>query len=155
MYPQLLFFHSLFRWLLLAGLLYSLYRASRGYRGKLPFTKTDNAVRHWTATLSHIQLMLGMVLYFTSPVTGYFLKHSREAFRNNPDATFFGAIHITLMTVAVFVITIGSALAKRQENDTDKFRTWLVWFAVAILIIFLAVPWPFSPLATRPWWREF
>lgn len=151
MYPQLLFFHSVFRWLVLAALVYSVYRAARGYRAKLAFTKTDNSLRHWTATLAHIQLMLGLVLYFTSPVTGYFLKHTKDAL-DNPDTTFFGIIHITLMVVSVLILTIGSALAKRQENDTDKFRTWLIWFSVALLVIFIAIPWPFSPLANRPYW---
>ena len=152
MYPYLIFFHSCFRWLVLAGLLTSIYRAYSGYTGHKPFTRTDNSVRHWTATLTHIQLMLGLVLYFTSPVTQYFLKNTKEALQIR-DITFFGLIHISVMVVSVLLVTVGSAMAKRQETDRDKFRTMLIWYGVALLLIFVAIPWPFSPLANRPYFR--
>ena len=62
----LLFLHSVFRWLVLAGLVYAIYRAIKGYLYKLPFTKADDAARHWAATIAHMQLTLGIVLYTQS-----------------------------------------------------------------------------------------
>jgi hypothetical protein len=59
------------------------------------------------------------------------------------------------MFVAIVLITIGSAKAKRKSNDTQKFKTMLIWFSIALLIIFIAIPWPFSPLANRPYIRTF
>jgi cbb3-type cytochrome oxidase subunit 3 len=29
----------------------------------------------------------------------------------------------------------------------------LVWFTIALIIIFIAIPWPFSPFANRPYFR--
>ncbi|QEC40187.1 hypothetical protein [Pseudobacter ginsenosidimutans] len=149
MYAFLLTAHSLVRWALLFFLLYAIYRSYAGYfRNKL-FSKADNAVRHWTATLSHIQLMIGMVLYFKSPlVKSYWNNRMEQALPK--DFTFFSLIHITLMFAAVIVLTVGSAMAKRQSHDHQKFRTMLVWFIFALVIIFIAIPWPFSPLAKRP-----
>jgi len=57
------------------------------------------------------------------------------------------------MLTAIVIITIGSALAKRKKTDKEKFKTMLVWFSAALLIIFIAIPWPFSPLANRPYIR--
>jgi len=154
MYSTLLFFHSIFRWLVLASLLYALCRAYTGYTSNKSFTKTDDSIRHWTATISHIQLTIGFTLYFISPIVKYFLAQKKEAIQQL-DMAFFGIIHISLMLIAVVVITIGSASAKRQPTDKAKFKTMILWFSVALLIIFVAIPWPFSPLANRPYFRAF
>ncbi len=154
MYIYLLSIHSVVRWLVLAALLYSVYRAWRGYRGGLTFSAADNSLRHWTATLAHIQLLIGFTLYFSSPLVQYFLSDTKNAVKQ-PELLFFGILHIGLMFVSVLVLTIGSALAKRRESDRDKYRTMLFWFSAALFVIFMAIPWPFSPLASRPWLRTF
>lgn len=149
MYQILLYLHSLFRWLVLLSLVYSIYRAWRGYALRRTFTGKDNSIRHWTATIAHIQLILGTVLYFKSPFTRAPLKHTLQSM----DLSFFSIIHALLMITAIVLITIGSALSKRKPTDQEKFRTMLVWFTIALLIILLAIPWPFSPFAHRPYFR--
>jgi hypothetical protein len=152
MYQTLTFYHNIIRWFVLASLLYALFRAFKGYISKSAFSKTDNAVRHWTATIAHIQLVIGMVLYFQSPVIKYFLGNFKEAVRTL-DVVFFGLIHSTLMLTAIVLITIGSAIAKRKQTDRQKFRSMLFWYTLALIIIFIAIPWPFSPLVKRPYFR--
>jgi hypothetical protein len=152
MYAKLIILHSYFRWLVLASLLLAIYRAYKGHVSKSTFSKTDNAARHWTATIAHIQLLIGMVLYFRSPVVKYFWGDFRESI-GNLDSAFFGLIHMLLMLAAIVLITIGSAMAKRKESDREKFKTMLIWFSIALMIIFIAIPWPFSPLANRPYFR--
>ena len=152
MYQTLLICHSFLRWLVLISLLYSIYRAYKGYSLKLLFSKTDNSVRHWTATIAHIQLILGILIYVQSPIVKYFWKNFSEGIQN-PETVFFGLLHIFLMLAAIVLITIGSALAKRKKADNDKFKIMLLWFSIALFIIFIAIPWPFSPLVNRPYFR--
>ena len=152
MYQILTFYHNFMRWLVLASLLFAIYRAYKGYFSKATFSKIDNAVRHWTATIAHVQLMIGMVLYFQSPIIKYFMANFKEAIKTF-DLLFFGLIHGSLMLTAIVIITIGSAKAKRKPNDNEKFKTMLIWFSFALIIIFIAIPWPFSPLANRPYYR--
>ena len=154
MYATLLVIHSLFRWLVVGSLLVAIFRAAMGYFQKSSFSKSDNALRHWTATLAHLQLVLGILLYIKSPIIRYFWANFGEA-NAQPEMQFFGLIHFTLMFTAVVVITIGSALAKRQLTDAAKYRTMLLWFSAAFILIFIAIPWPFSPLANRPLFRPF
>ena len=148
MYPFLLFLHSLFRWIVLVGLLAAIIRAGRGMLTGAHFSRGDNRLRHWTATIVHIQFMVGMVLYLQSPVVRFFWK--RVSGLASLDLLFYPVLHALLMLSAVVVVTIGSAKAKRQPSSRQKFRTMLIWFFVALLIILIAVPWPFSPLAQRP-----
>ncbi|TPD66866.1 hypothetical protein [Flavobacterium microcysteis] len=152
MYQTLTFLHSTLRWFVLISLVISLYKAYRGYSQKTTFTKTDNAIRHWTATIAHLQLMVGITLYFQSPIIKYFLKNFSTA-KENFDLLFFGLIHSTLMLIAIVIVTIGSALSKRKTLDNEKFKTMLVWYGLALLLIFVAIPWPFSPFANRPYFR--
>ncbi len=152
MYHTLLVLHSIFRWFVLASLIYAIFRAYTGYSRKTVFTNRDDAVRHWTATLAHLQLVIGIILYSQSPVVKYFLSNFKEGIKNL-DALFFGLIHIALMLAAIITLTVGSALAKRRQTDNDKFKTMLIWFTVTLIIILIAIPWPFSPLANRPYFR--
>lgn len=154
MFSNLLFFHSIVRWLLLIALVYSIVKAYKGYTSNLIFSKADNAFRHWTATIAHIQLMIGITLFTKSEIVKYFWKNFSEA-SQHLDTLFFGLIHILLMIISVVILTIGSALAKRKMTDKDKFKTMFTWFSIALIIIFIAIPWPFSPLANRPYFRHF
>ena len=154
MHSTLLLVHSWSRWLVLGFLLYAIYRASIGYFKNVLFTKADDSVRHWTATVAHIQLMLGIIVFTNSPVAkGYWV--SGRALLQDFDTTFFGLIHSIMMLTSVVILTIGSALAKRTTADRDKFRIMFLWFSVALLIIFIAIPWPFSPFSNRPYLRTF
>ena len=146
MYSFLLPVHSVFRWAVIISLVYAIYISARGYLKKLGFTKSCNAVRHWTATIAHIQLITGILLYTKSP----FVKQFFATNSNSDETLFFGIIHIVLMLLAIVFITIGSAKAKRQETDLAKFKIMLIWFSLGALLILLAIPWPFSPLANRP-----
>ncbi|MCD8540678.1 MAG: DUF3817 domain-containing protein [Leadbetterella sp.] len=98
--------------------------------------------------MAHIQLMTGMVLYTQSPVVKYFWKETGDAVRQR-ELTFYGLIHLILMLTAITVLTIGSASAKRKATDKEKFKTMWVWFSIALLLIFMAVPWPFFPLVRQ------
>jgi hypothetical protein len=152
MHQSLLTAHSIFRWIVLIALLYSIYRAWQGQRKFLPFTKTDNSLRHWTATIAHIQLLIGIILYTQSPVAKAMMSEIKNGWS---DPVFFGLVHISLMLLAIIFITIGSAKAKRAALDTDKFKIMLTYFSIGLCIIFIAIPWPFSPLAQRPYLRHF
>lgn len=152
MYSTLIFLHSLTRWLVVISLTYALYRGYTGFKFQKTFTKTDNAVRHWTATIAHIQLVIGILVYTQSPSIKYFRKHTREALQNW-DVTFYSLVHALVMLLAIVLLTIGSAKAKRMPADREKFKTMLLWFFIAFMLIFIAIPWPFSPLSNRPFFR--
>jgi hypothetical protein len=154
MYQALLILHSLVRWLVLISLLVAIVRAYRGWLGNKPFLKADNTARMVAATSAHIQLVIGICLYFISPVVRYFLNYFKEAVHQR-EIRFFGMEHITMMVIAIVLLTIGSAKTKRKTSDQQKFKTMAIWFTIALLIIFSSIPWHFSPLTSRPYFRWF
>lgn len=154
MFATLLALHSLVRWLVLTVLVLAIFRAYRGWRLQLRFTRFDNAVRIWVTTIAHVQLLLGLSLYCISPMVRYFLNYFSEAVHHR-EARFFGMEHIFMMLMGIIVLTIGSAKAKRREEDNASFKTMAIWFTIALLITISSVPWAFSPLTSRPSFRPF
>jgi hypothetical protein len=154
MYQALLILHSINRWLVLISLIYTICICWRGYQSSKVFSGSANTVRHLTATISHMQLLIGLYLYMISPIVRFNAVEG-EFPGVVSEQTFFRLVHISLMIISVLLITIGSARAKRVAEDRLKFRIILVWYSIALLIILIAIPWPFSPLASRPYFRSF
>jgi hypothetical protein len=97
-------------------------------------------------------LVLGLWLYFISPVISYFLHHFKAAVHQR-EVRFFGMEHSSMMLLAIIFITIGSAMVKRAKTDAAKFKTATIWHSLALVIIMLNVPWGFSPIVSRPYFR--
>ena len=154
MYAFILALHSLIRWFVLASLLFALYRAYAGWLGNKVYSKFDDRVRVITATIAHIQLTVGLWLYFISPIANYFISHFKEAVHER-QIRFFGMEHVTMMLIGITLITIASAKAKRKTTDQDKFKTMAIWLTIALLVILSSIPWSFSPLISRPLFRAF
>lgn len=154
MYLTLLTLHSWGRWLVLTSLILAIFRGYKGWFSGKPFSTLDNNVRHWTATIAHIQLLLGIWLYFISPVIDYFLHHYKVAVHQR-EIRFFGMEHSLVMLISIIIITIGSAKAKRKKTDLEKFKTMAIWYTIGLFLILTSVPWAFSPLVSRPYFRFF
>ena len=147
MYTTFLAFHSVFRWLVLISLLAAIIVNAQGYVRHRIYSRTDRLTRVIVGAISHTQLLIGFTLYFVlSPVTQSFLKNGANG---NTQVLFFGLYHIAMMFLAVVVVTIGGSVAKRAETDRGKFKSTTIYFAVALCLILLAIPW------FRPYLRGF
>jgi hypothetical protein len=153
MYLTLLPLHSLLRWFVLLSLLFAMYRAYRGWLLNKSYTKFDDRIRMIAAIFAHIQLVVGLWLYFVSPIVNYFLHNYKTAVHER-EIRFFGMEHITIMLTAIVFITIGSAKGRRKTQDREKFKTMAIWFTIALLLILTSIPWSFSPMVHRPLFRE-
>ena len=154
MYQFLLSFHSLFRWLVLIFLLIAIFRAYRGRIRKLSFTSFDSKVMNATVKVVQLQFTIGILLYCISPIVRYFLFNFKEAVHIR-DIRFFGMEHITVMILAVGIISIGSEEVKKATGDYTRFKIMSTWFTIGLILILSSIPWSFSPLISRPNLRLF
>jgi hypothetical protein len=154
MYALLLALHSLVRWLVLLSLLLAIVRAYHGWFTGRKFSKTDHRVRVAAVTIAHTQVFIGIWLYIISPLVAVFMQHFKQMVHDR-HIRFFGMEHITMMLIAIILLTIGSAKTKRKSTDTQQFKCMAIWFTIALLIIFLSIPWSFSPFTSRPLFRSF
>lgn len=153
MYHTLLIIHSYWRWVVLISLLLAIYKSYFGWKKQLNFNKNDNLLRHLTATILHIQLILGLMLYSLSPLVKYFYQDFIHAIHLR-EIRFFGMEHIFAMIISITIITIGSIKANRKLDDNQKFKTMFWYYLIGLLLIFTSIPWAFSPLVSRPLFRN-
>lgn len=149
---HLLLTHSIVRYLLLLSMLLVIYLAWEALTFNKPYTRMHRMVAAIASGISHVQLLLGFVLYYLSPTAQSFWQNKSMRWH---DGLFFALVHFGLMSTAIIVLTIGSALSKRETDERRKFRILFNYYVIALLIILIAIPWPFSPLAQRPWFRAF
>lgn len=154
MYSFLLALHSLVRWLVVITLVASVINAYRGWLGARPFGAGSRRLRMATVTIAHIQLILGISLYIISPVVKYFLENFGTAVKMR-EMRFFGMEHSSMMLLSIVLLTIGSAKAKRKSTSREQYKTIAIWYSIAFVILFLSIPWGFSPLTHRPYFRTF
>jgi hypothetical protein len=154
MYGFLLLVHSIVRWLVLAGILLTLASTYSALLRPRPFSRFDRMCVTIGTSASHLQLLAGIALYMSSPFVALFWSDPGTG-AGNTQLLFFSLIHIAGMITSVVLMTVGSSLAKRADDDRRRFRSIAIYWTIAILLIAMLIPWPFSPLAQRPLWRPF
>ncbi len=111
-----------------------LYRAYSGWLSGKSYGKADNAGSAALLGLTHLQALLGLILYFMSPLTEL-ARTDMGAAMKDPWQRYFGVEHITTMLIAVVLIQLGRTLSKRAANDTDKFKKLAIYTTIAALLI--------------------
>jgi hypothetical protein len=154
MYAILLALHSLVRWFVLLSMMLAIVRAYHGWFSARKFSRFDDRLRVATVTIAHTQLIIGIWLYVISPLVAVFMQHVKQMVHER-QIRFFGMEHVTMMLIAIILLTIGSAKTKRKQTDKEKFKCMAIWFTIALVIILSSIPWAFSPLVSRPWFRPF
>jgi len=140
MYEGLKHAHSGIRWIFLALLIYTVVNAFIKWRNGSIYTEGDRKVGLFTFIFSHIQLLLGLGLYFISPKVGSFSKEVMK----EPVARFFTVEHMTMMLLGIILISIGYSSAKRTIEGTQKFKKTFIFFGIGLLIILSRIPWPWQ-----------
>ncbi|MFB5651387.1 hypothetical protein ACE5IS_12115 [Leptospira wolffii] len=153
MYTVLLFLHSYNRWLVLVLLALCLLVSCFAliYRKEIAsgFLKHLHLI---TTSVLHLQLVLGLIVYFKSPFVRAFFTNAKENFASL-ELSFFSVFHALAMFSAVVIFTVGSAKAKRESDQNRKHRIVLSWFTSALFLIVVAIPWPIISVVTRPLFR--
>ena len=135
MYSILNTLHSYNRYLLLAALVFVLYRSISGWLGKKPYEKADNAAEAALVGFSHLQLLLGLILYAgVSPYTQAAFADMGAAMKT-PMLRYFAVEHIAAMLIAWVLIQMGRTLSKKAVDDNSKHRKVAVYTGIATLII--------------------
>lgn len=148
----LLTLHSIVRWLIVLAALASVARALGGLRGGQAWTALDKRLGIIFTSAMDTQLLIGLLLYFFySPITLAALRDLGGAM-SQPGSRFFAVDHLFAMLIAVVLAHIGWARAKKASSDSAKFRQIAIFFGLAIVLVLLSIPWPFSSVA-RPWLR--
>lgn len=136
--------HSGLRWILLFALIYAIFNAfSKKKNGT--FEAKDKMISLFAFIISHVQLLLGIVLYI--------MEERWNGFSNmkNAYSRFFAVEHTLGMIIAIILITIGYSLSKKSTTDSKKFGKIGVYYLIALILILISIPWPFREALAGSW----
>lgn len=143
LYSILLHAHSVGRWLVLLLLLIAIFNSA--VAGGRPFIKSDHRTGLFLTSVTDLMFLIGLALWFFGP-NGYQLIENAGGIKDAmkyPIARFFAVEHITAMLIAVILIHIGKAQAKRKIADNLKHRRTVIYYLIALIVILISIPWPF------------
>lgn len=137
--------HSGLRWLALALLLAAIYNALNSTK-KRTYEKKDKMLNLFAMIVLHIQLLLGLILYFTSPKVSF-----AEGWMKSEYFRFYGMEHFLGMLIAIVVVTIGRKKAEKANVVSVKHKKIALWYTVGLFIIIASIPWPFREALRANW----
>jgi hypothetical protein len=148
-----LILHSLLRWAVLLFGVWTLVNALSGVFGKRNFTTNDNRSNLFFMICCDIQLLIGLILYFSNGWLGR-LKDLGSNMKD-PYNRFFTMEHMSMMILAWVLVHVGRAAVKKAGTDAAKHKKMLIFFGAAILLILASIPWPFREAIAKPLLRWF
>ncbi|MET4081235.1 Zn-dependent protease with chaperone function [Pedobacter sp. UYP30] len=131
MYNILRSAHSGWRYIVLILLLLAVIKAVSGWLGNKTYTPGDKKLNLFTLISAHIQLLLGLALYFMGD---WYQKDS-----SNAAVRYFKMEHISMMILAIILITIGNSRSKKVVEGVAKHRAISIFFGLALILIVVAI----------------
>lgn len=139
--------HNLVRWfVLIAGVLAFVVMIT-GLSGRRFGPGDRRAGLIFTAVLD-LQLLVGLILFFVSPITSGAMQNMGAAM-SDAFMRFFLVEHTLMMVLAIVAAHIGYSQTKKAAlPDRSRFMRGTIWYGISLVLIFAAIPWDRSLL---PW----
>ena len=142
MYSALKHSHSGLRWVVLALLIAAIVAAWQAWSKKDNSQSKPGKVALFALIFTHVQLLLGLVLYFVySPYVQFTAGVMKDKLLR-----FYTVEHLVGMLIAIILITIGYSKGKRQLPDAKGHKTLFTYYLIGLVLILLSIPWPFRGL---------
>ncbi|MFZ1705559.1 MAG: cytochrome B [Saprospiraceae bacterium] len=132
MYSVFKSFHSYFAWAVLVLIILSVLAA---LLSKGTFKNSYKKIAKYGLISVHIQLLVGLILYFLSP--NGFQNLSGDTMKDS-FARLLAVEHPFINIVAIILITIGHSQAKKLEDGSKKI---LIFYGIGLILLLSRIPW--------------
>lgn len=136
--------HSYWAYLVLAVLLLAVLKAISGLVSKKEYEPKMFRIALFTLIVSHIQLLIGLILYFVNHSSQWSNLGVGEIMKNAPLRLML-VEHPTVNILAVALITIGYSKHKKKRLSRPKYTTLAVFYTIALILILSRIPWDVWP----------
>jgi hypothetical protein len=136
MYTILQKFHSGWAYIALLVLVIAVVNAIIGMSSKKEFTAKDRKIALFGLIGIHVQLLIGLILYFVSPLgLASFGQMADKALRLT------SLEHPLINLIAIVLITIGWSKHKKLVTSESKFKTFTIFYGLGLVLILSRIPW--------------
>ena len=105
---------------------------------KKEFTAKDRKIALFALIGTHLQLLVGLILYFVSEV-GF--KQLSGAAMKNSELRLTVLEHPLINIIAIALITIGWIKHKKATTGEAKFKSIAIFFGLGLVLILIRIPW--------------
>ena len=141
-YNTIQFIHSYWAYLVLVVVVLATINAVHGHFTKKEYSYKDFRLSLFALIVSHIQLLIGLILYFLSPL-GFqsFTTNGMAAIMKDSYLRLYAVEHITVMILCIVFITVGYSKHKKKLTSQPKFKTLAVFYTIALILLLTRIPW--------------
>lgn len=132
--------HSYWAYLVLIILVIAAINAIIKAFGDKEYSAKDFRLSLFTLIVSHIQLLIGILLYFTSPKFELWSELGGGVMGNSL-ARLYLVEHPFVNIIAVALITIGYSKHKKKLASNGKLKTIAIFYSIALLLFLSRIPW--------------
>ena len=118
--------HSGWRWVVLILLLYAIYNAFNKKRNSIDYTQGDRKINMFTMVACHIQLLMGLIMYFMNEGIMAAWSNLGMVMKIAP-ARHMVIEHLFGMLIALTLITIGHSKSKKLTESKAKHNKIFVF----------------------------
>jgi hypothetical protein len=137
--------HSYWAYLVLIVLISAVLKSVIGYFANKDYDANAFRVSLFTLIVSHIQLLIGLILYFTSVRFDLWSDLGVGEVMKNANIRLYLVEHPTINILAVALITIGYSKHKKKLVSKPKYKTIAIFYSIALILIFSRIPWNVWP----------
>ncbi|WP_422089962.1 hypothetical protein [Tenacibaculum ovolyticum] len=127
--------HSYWAYIVVAVLLFTVINGIIGLVQKKEFTHKEFRLGLFGLITTHIQLLLGFLVYFVGGFQSGLGDMKDSAVR------LLALEHPLMMIIAIVLITIGWSKHKKQVKSETKFKTFTIFYGLALVLILSRIPW--------------
>lgn len=136
MYGFIQKFHSGWAYLALLLLVVAVVNAFIGLASKKEFTAKDRKIAIFGLIGIHTQLLIGLILYFVSPVGFTSLGQMSDKMLRLTSLE-----HPLINIIAIVLITIGWSKHKKLTTSESKFKTFSIFYGLGLVLVLSRIPW--------------
>jgi hypothetical protein len=129
-------FHSGWAYLALLLIVIAVVNSIVGMTSKKEFTPKDRKIAILGLIGTHMQLLVGLILYFVSP-----LGFSSLGQMSDKELRLTSLEHPLINIIAITLITIGWVKHKKLATSESKFKTFSIYYSLGLLLILSRIPW--------------
>ena len=140
MYSTLKMLHSYWAYLVLIILVLATFNALFKTFANKDYEARDFRVSLFALIVSHIQLLLGLMLYFLSP-NGFSSIKNNGMGGLTSFARLLAVEHPLVGVLAVVFITLGYSKHKKKLLSNQKLKTLAIFYSIALVLVLYRIPW--------------
>ena len=139
MYSIIKIVHSYWAFFVLLILILAILNSIHGKVSGKYFGANDLRISLFGLIFSHIQLLIGLILYFISPWFKQWSSMGMGVIKNTESRLYLIEHPITNI-LAIILITMGWSLHKRQSDSSKKFLRIALFYGLGFVFLLSRIP---------------